>query len=1176
MRILRLSFKNIASFRSETMIHIDFTKPPLSQHSLFLITGSTGAGKSTLLDAMTVALYNKYTREKSTNNFLSSLASNALIELEYEKDGTKYRNVWKINRSRDKIDGALQQSEMQLSLVESNEIIASKKTDVIQKTTEILGLDFEQFTKTIILPQGDFANFLHAKDEVKIELFEKITDTKKYREFSQFVYLRNKEEEAILSKIFDSIGNVEPLNQEDELILTNEIQQLKNDISVKKEEIQSINFKIQQLNSIKNLSTNLQSIESELSELISKKDYIETVEISISRAENANEIVSTIKNIKEQTTILHQKNEALQQNISKKSELELEFTLFQEQFQEISATFEQQKELVAQLYEKLPVYNDVKNRIQNLEEKIHHEENEYLINHNEYASNEKTILQLNESIDNDIFQKNTLINDLEELSYLDNAPIHIERLKSLQRELKNISLIQFEILNALEGFSNEIKEKSDEIILYETSIRENERKKFPHSMYSDITKYYDEQLIEFCKLYEEVKSKLEQINNYTQTIAELEEIVEISEKEYENVRADFQNKKEESELVTSEIATLQLEMKLHSFRSQLIEGQPCPLCGSLEHSLDEYNHSSDDILLNKIKSLQQQESMLEVTKFELQKNLNNIEQLQQQRCEAIEKNKLQIFTLQEENLQNKIELQLFPFPQNIETFHEIQEEILAREHNKFLQFQIDNGTVLIYRNRNEITKLNEKTKEFQLQIELRKNESIESTNAIEDIKSIYKFPNELTTDGFIQEVETVYNHYKSNLEKANTLDHKIAVSTSRLNTIKEGNQKLKFKIEDIHSSLERNKKVLSEIIVEKGKLFGVSDVEEEHKMAHQNLQILHSNLQSFEKQLQYKKAELANIDAQIVKINDEISHYIEPRIKELTTQKSLLTQLYNFSSDEEIYSLEIDSEVLLNKKMQVQEFKQNLANLLFDKKQKTIELENLLLSKPNETNEELQTLLHLVESKQVEITQELGAKNLLFFQNDEKKQQYAQHKTKYEHQKSITNRWSKLSSFIGSSDGKKYQRIVQRITMARLLEYTNLHLQEFSSRYSVSLFSSDNDGNNQSLDLLIQDNDNNGKLRQVSTLSGGETFLVSLSMALGIATMISSAIEVESLFLDEGFGTLDSHTLEMVMLALENLQQKGRKIGIISHVEQLKERISTQIVVQSLGNGTSRIFVREN
>ena len=139
MRILRLSFKNIASFRSEKLFTIDFTISPLSQQSLFLITGSTGAGKSTLLDAITVALYNKYTREKSTNNFLSSLATNAIIEVEYEKDGTEYRNVWKINRSRDKLDGALQQSEMQLSLVKTNEILSSKKSDVILKTTEILG-----------------------------------------------------------------------------------------------------------------------------------------------------------------------------------------------------------------------------------------------------------------------------------------------------------------------------------------------------------------------------------------------------------------------------------------------------------------------------------------------------------------------------------------------------------------------------------------------------------------------------------------------------------------------------------------------------------------------------------------------------------------------------------------------------------------------------------------------------------------------------------------------------------------------------------------------------------------------------------------------------------------------------------------------------------------------------
>jgi|GEM_PF-6235408 len=1176
MKILRLSFKNIASFRSESLINIDFTKPPLSQNSLFLITGSTGAGKSTLLDAMTVALYNQYSREKSTNNFISSLAGNALIELEYEKDGTEYRNVWKINRSRDKIDGALQKSEMQLSLVKTNEIIASKKTDVIQKTTEILGLDFEQFTKTIILPQGDFANFLHAKDEVKIELFEKITDTKKYREFSQFVYLRNKEEEGILSKIFDSIGNVEPLNQENEQILTNEIVNLSKAIDISKEEIEGVKSNLQLLKSINDLSLNLKNIESQLSELLSNKEYFDSVELSITRAESANEIIRTIKNIKEQTTILLQKNEDLLRNSVKKSERELEYSQLQQQFELFSATYIQQKELVGQLYEKLPLYTEIKNRIQNLIENIQREEKEYLNHQNEYSSNEEAILQIKESIDNDSSQKNSLIKNQEKLSYLENASIHIERLKIFQKELERISLNEKELYSSLQMLSIENSEKANEIHQKQTKINEYEEKKFPFTLYSDTSQFIDEHLLQFCKLYEEVCSKLELINTKSKSLIELEEKVETAKIEFIHYRVDFDEKKNELETVSTEIVSLQLEMKIHSFRSQLIDGQPCPLCGSLDHTMDEYSHYSDDTLFNKIQSLQEQESKLEVTLFELQKNLNNIEQLQHQRFDAVEQFKREISTLQDEILLLNKALQLLPFPQNTETYDEIKTEISAREHNKILQLHIDNERILINRNTDDIENLNEKTIKIQQQIEVNKKATFDTQHAIEEIKSFYQFSNELSTDTFIQEVQTLFNQYKSNLEAVNQINQNIAVLTSRLKSILEGNQKLKIKIEEVQASVEANKKSLVNLSEEKRQLFGVSDIEELHNIAYKELQSQHSQSSSFQQLLQKKRDDYNSIEAEIKKVNNEISSYIEPRIEELTHQKVQMLNKYNFHSEDEIYLFEMDSESLQNNIKEVNDFKQNFANLEYDKNQKTSELELVLLSKPSESYDELEVYLANQESTITTLHQELGAKNLLFQQNEERKLQFKQYKNQYEHQKSITNRWNKLSAFIGSSDGKKYQRMVQRITMTQLLEFTNIHLKEFSNRYSVSLFSSDNDGNNQSLDLLIQDNDNNGKLRQVSTLSGGETFLVSLSMALGIATMISSTIEVESLFLDEGFGTLDSHTLEMVMLALENLQQKGRKIGIISHVEQLKERISTQIVVQSIGNGISIVFFREN
>jgi len=1174
MKILRLSFKNIASFRSDKLITIDFTTSPLSQQSLFLITGITGAGKSSLLDAITVALYNKYSREKSTNNFISSLASNAIVEVEYEKDGTEYRNVWKINRSRDKIDGALQQSEMQLSLVKTNEILSSKKTDVVQKTIEILGLDFDQFTKTVILPQGDFANFLHAKDDVKIDLFEKITNTKKYREFSQFVFERNKFEENKLRNIFDAIGNFEPMNQEHEQNLIEEINQLSTKIDLQKIEIGSLKDKQEQLRRITEITLKLESIEAQLQELLLLDGHIEITELAISRAEKANEILSIIDNLKKLSTNLKEKREELQKKEHEKIEYENELDRSNQELEKIRTSNSELQKLVKQLYEKLPNYRAIVTNINTLEETIQREENETIKLQEEFTHNEKTIFNIDEEITKNLTTKRKLEEQLQHLSHFENAQVHIEQISSSQKQINRLLTEQSSLQQTIAKFTQEINEKLLESQQKEHTIVENESKKLPHTIYSDSNKFINEQMKDFCSTYEVLHSKNTAKEELEDSLMLLEQSLVLSKTEYEKIAREFDSIHKRITKVTNDISQLMLELKLQEYRMQLIEGQPCPLCGSIDHTFDE-NHLSDERINKNIATLQIEQSELESSKSLLQKSLHNEEQLQHQYINLIEKNKQDISSINLEIHNATLKLQHLQFPIDDDTFATIQSELLARDNNKYLQFLIDSDTEQINKNKLEIGKLQDLITGYKLEIQNKVNEIEQLSTFNLNIKQLYPISQELATEVFIKEIETMYTKYISQKNTLSSIQQDIAVITSKKNLLQEENTKLIQKIAELHALINENKSTLASSLAEKAQLFGEDNIENQHQVAHKELQTSFSKLQTFEKQHQVKTSVFNDIRNDISTIQKEITLYIEPAIEELTSKKSLLENTYNFASEEEIFSAAMDDTTIHIKKNEVSTYKQTLSNLHHEKLQKTIELEQVIQSKPTETNEELSTQISILETQQSITNQEFGAKNLLFQQNEERKVQYAQYKSEYEQQKTITNRWNKLNSFIGSNDGKRYQRIVQRITLSRLLEYTNFHLKEFSNRYSVTLFSADNEGNNQSLDLLIQDNDNFGKLRQISTLSGGETFLVSLSMALGIATMISSTTEVESLFLDEGFGTLDSQTLEMVMLALENLQQKGRKIGIISHVEQLKERISTQIVVQPIGNGTSTVYVRE-
>jgi exonuclease SbcC len=173
-------------------------------------------------------------------------------------------------------------------------------------------------------------------------------------------------------------------------------------------------------------------------------------------------------------------------------------------------------------------------------------------------------------------------------------------------------------------------------------------------------------------------------------------------------------------------------------------------------------------------------------------------------------------------------------------------------------------------------------------------------------------------------------------------------------------------------------------------------------------------------------------------------------------------------------------------------------------------------------------------------------------------------------QQKIERRWATLDELIGSSDGKRFRNYAQQFTLDVLLGYANAHLAQLAPRYQLQRI--DNPAQ-PSLGLLVRDLHMGDEMRSVHSLSGGESFLVSLALALGLASLSSNRVRVESLFIDEGFGSLDAETLRVAMDALDGLQSMGRKVGVISHVQEMTERISTRILVQPAAGGRSVVSV---
>lgn len=190
-------------------------------------------------------------------------------------------------------------------------------------------------------------------------------------------------------------------------------------------------------------------------------------------------------------------------------------------------------------------------------------------------------------------------------------------------------------------------------------------------------------------------------------------------------------------------------------------------------------------------------------------------------------------------------------------------------------------------------------------------------------------------------------------------------------------------------------------------------------------------------------------------------------------------------------------------------------------------------------------------------------------QDEQCRQTHARQQAQIQARRQAAQRWRALNQLIGSASGDAFRRYAQQYTLDVLLAYANQHLTRLAPRYRLQR-------GLDPLSLCIADGEFADELRSAHSLSGGESFLVSLALALalGLASLSSEKVKVESLFIDEGFGSLDADTLQTVMQALDRLQAGGRRIGVISHVHDMAERIGVQIRIQPQGGGQSALTVQ--
>lgn len=219
-----------------------------------------------------------------------------------------------------------------------------------------------------------------------------------------------------------------------------------------------------------------------------------------------------------------------------------------------------------------------------------------------------------------------------------------------------------------------------------------------------------------------------------------------------------------------------------------------------------------------------------------------------------------------------------------------------------------------------------------------------------------------------------------------------------------------------------------------------------------------------------------------------------------------------------------------------------------------------------ESPELLPEIIKKQQEENLNVERALSTMEARLLQQAKNKQTVEQIAKELAEKQTVAERWAKLNKLIGSADGAKFKVIAQSYTLNLLLLHANQHLSYLSKRYKLQQVPD-------TLALQVIDCDMCDEIRTVYSLSGGESFLISLALALGLSSLSSNNLKVESLFIDEGFGSLDAESLRTAMEALEQLQMQGRKIGVISHVQEMSERISVQVQVHKKVNGKSVLTV---